>query len=502
MKSIARYIKLLTIVGGLVLSASSFGQFKIDSIVGKPVACQVGYGQLIVYTSGGGPAYNYFLYDNNPFNPPPAANLLGDPILDSSEDTAVFNHLLPGNYYIIATDNGTGGLDGLNANLASGLVKALTIDSTGVVSGPTCINSNDAELGVYVTGGNKPYTFLWSGGDADGQTNSVATGLGEGTYQVFVNDQNNCGDSITGNPRTFFFYKAVPAYAPYFPDSLNGGEINGDQAICEGEIPAMLGNDVLPSGGAESDGYTYTWEYQENCSGGWTTIVGATNSTLTFLATIPNTRCYRRVVHNTCGINYSDIATVTVNPLPAVTLAAFDDVCSNVPPYALSGGTPVGGTYSGDGVQVDGITFDAAAAGNGNHTITYTYTDGNGCSASDNENLRVLNAPNVSLGVFPDVCEDEPAFALSGGSPAGGTYKINGIPAVNFNPAAEGIGTHTILYTFIAANTCTDSASQPQVVNPVPTGTIGDEERCGDGNVTFTAVPTNGTRVEYSLNGG
>ena len=42
---------------------------------------------------------------------------------------------------------------------------------------------------------------------------------------------------------------------------------------------------------------------------------------------------------------------VTVNPLPTVTLAAFAPKCSTDAAFSLTGGSPASGTYSGTGVS-------------------------------------------------------------------------------------------------------------------------------------------------------
>ena len=89
----------------------------------------------------------------------------------------------------------------------------------------------------------------------------------------------------------------------------------------------------------------------------------------------------------------SNTITAVVNPLPIVTWPGFepDTLCiEDWGPVALIGGTPGGGTYSGDGV-VDNI-FDPDQAGTGTHEITYTYSDPSGCSNQS------------SLFLFVDVC--------------------------------------------------------------------------------------------------
>ncbi|MCB0575029.1 MAG: hypothetical protein KDC61_10755 [Saprospiraceae bacterium] len=85
--------------------------------------------------------------------------------------------------------------------------------------------------------------------------------------------------------------------------------------------------------------------------------------------------------------------TVGTNSLPVATCPADVTVCSADAAFALTGGSPGGGTYSGMGVS--GGMFDPATAGAGPHTITYTYTDGNGCSDDCTFNATVLTSPTL-----------------------------------------------------------------------------------------------------------
>ena len=84
---------------------------------------------------------------------------------------------------------------------------------------------------------------------------------------------------------------------------------------------------------------------------------------------------------------------VTVNPLPEVMLTLGDTICQNTPAFALSGGLPSGGTYSGAGISSG--YFIAANAGVGLHEITYSYTDENGCSQSASSTLEVVTCIEV-----------------------------------------------------------------------------------------------------------
>ncbi|MDF2456562.1 MAG: Kelch repeat type 1-containing protein [Cytophagaceae bacterium] len=76
---------------------------------------------------------------------------------------------------------------------------------------------------------------------------------------------------------------------------------------------------------------------------------------------------------NPSTIGTDNGANFTIFPSGGVTLTSFNAVYESTAPFALTGGSPAGGTYSGTGVTSN--TFDPAVAGAGTHTITYS----NGC---------------------------------------------------------------------------------------------------------------------------
>jgi hypothetical protein len=91
---------------------------------------------------------------------------------------------------------------------------------------------------------------------------------------------------------------------------------------------------------------------------------------------------------NTAGCSDSAFSIIVVANSPAVSLALpVDTVCLSSGAFALSGGLPSGGTYSGTGVS--GGSFDPAQAGSGLHTITYSYTNSAGCSNSASSTIFV-----------------------------------------------------------------------------------------------------------------
>ena len=86
-------------------------------------------------------------------------------------------------------------------------------------------------------------------------------------------------------------------------------------------------------------------------------------------------------LHAVGGCDSIVTVNLTVNALPNPSLTlTFDTVCSNAATITLSGGSPAGGTYTGQGVS--SAQFNPSAAPVGPDTIYYNYTDGNGCSAT------------------------------------------------------------------------------------------------------------------------
>lgn len=95
----------------------------------------------------------------------------------------------------------------------------------------------------------------------------------------------------------------------------------------------------------------------------------------------------RVVSDNPATIGTDNGTDLVINPPPTVTLAPFTNVCLADPTFALTGGSPAGGTYSGPGVSAG--MFNPATAGLGTHSILYSYTDGNGCSGQANASITV-----------------------------------------------------------------------------------------------------------------
>lgn len=164
-------------------------------------------------------------------------------------------------------------------------------------------------------------------------------------------------------------------------------------------------------------------------------------------------------------------ATITVNPLPSVSIGPIAGVCQSSDPVILNTGSPAGGIYSGTGVN-NGM-LSPSVAGTGTHTIIYTYSDSNACINADSTSVTVHANPTVTLSSFNAVCVDASPVVLSGGLPAGGIFSGTGVNNDKFMPAVAGVGTHSITYSYSDINSCADSAKQTITVNALPVVSIG-----------------------------
>ncbi len=203
-----------------------------------------------------------------------------------------------------------------------------------------------------------------------------------------------------------------------------------------------------------------------------------------------------------------DIASgkITVNPLPLVTFPGIlTPQCINSTTYTLTGGSPVGGTYSGDGVT--GTNFDASVAGLGNHIITYSYTDSNGCSNAATNSITVNSIPVPTLSSSdPDniFCSGTSITFTAGG---GQTYNFR----VNNSSVQDGISnTYTtsslingqfvdVIVTNLSGCSAT-STTITNMVNPVPVATASNNGPvCPGTQLSLTGGP--GGMIAYSWSG-
>lgn len=148
--------------------------------------------------------------------------------------------------------------------------------------------------------------------------------------------------------------------------------------------------------------------------GSWSISNNPLGSTATISSNIFNS-------NNTLSGNY--VVTYTLNPIPSGScpksvnrtikvsnpivslLLSPNNICEGSESIKLSGGSPVGGVYSGTGVfDVDSINPSTIGSGN-SVLITYSFTDINGCSNLDTDSFKVNKSPTGGVSVSGNRCD-------------------------------------------------------------------------------------------------
>ena len=335
---------------------------------------------------------------------------------------------------------------------------------------------NNADT-LILTGGNSTSILAQSVYSGPGVSNGIfyPTQITPGIYNLnfSVSDTNGCSDSasasITVHPKPSLSFNAIA------PICLN------DTAIINANISGAL-----------------TWNFK---------ILTATTNTITpttglfeSYQTSVDSIQFRLTDANSCSD--SAVQAITVDTLPLVNVANFNDVCRNGNPINLNTGTPIGGTYFYKGSAVTG-SLSPSTLGVGTHQILYTFTDQNGCFSSDSNNIDVNAAPSITLSNYPKVCTDGNAITLNQGSPVGGIYTASQgmLNDSVFDPTVVLAGNYSINYNFVDTNGCDSSLAGILLVNPLPVVnfknlipslcTNSDSVFIGD-SVNFPALPPRG----------
>ncbi|RNI30735.1 hypothetical protein EFB08_05685, partial [Rufibacter latericius] len=107
--------------------------------------------------------------------------------------------------------------------------------------------------------------------------------------------------------------------------------------------------------------------------------------------------------------------------------------------------------------------------------------------------------PVVTLKYCPKFCVGDPIYTLTGGSPAGGTYYINGVASTTFNPTTA--GEYQLVYQYTNSYGCKAEAKCIIKVYPKPEVKLPECPKFCVGDQTYTLTggyPAGGT---YYING-
>lgn len=357
-------------------------------------------------------------------------------------------------YNVIGTDTATG-----CTNSKSISISVYQLPNVSIGNFPNkCIN---APLFTLTSG--IPSGGTYSGnGVSNGKFNPAAAGLGQQVITYTYSDIHSCISSDTSN---ILVINTPNVILPAFNDVC----INTPSFILSG------GN---PTGG----GYSGT---------------GVSSGRFYPLTAGVGQHLIRYVYSDVSGCSDTAEVYIRVRALPNVVFATLPSACLNTPPFTFTAGTPTGGAYSGNGVSNN--QFSPLVTGAGTFLITYNYTDSFGCSSSDTSNLTIRTIPQVTFSALNSVCQNTGPVALSGGSPAGGSYSGNAVGSGIFYTGIAGPGQHPITYTYTDNFNCSNSSSQIITVNVIPYPNLGtDQTVCSNESAYLTA----GTFAAYTWSTG
>lgn len=335
-------------------------------------------------------------------------------------------------YYIVNMCNGNGGSGGDNPiwdNFSFGFSGPPPLTaSISNTEDPTCNGFNNGSATVEASGGNPPYTYLWTGG----QTTQTAVNLSAGTYTVTVTATGGGGTatavatlsqppsmtlstSVSGTVTCISTASATatagggtPGFSYEWSDGQTGSTVffdvpgtysvtatdaNGCTRVATANVP---GNTVAPTANAEPGGeltcamsqkqlsgagsstgnnFSYLWTTSNgNIVAGANTLAPTVNACGTYVLTVTN---------NTNGCTATASTTVTCNNTAPDASATGGTITCSSPSLMLMGSSATPGvvfSWSGPGITpANQNEQNPVVSATGTYALTVTDTD-NGCT--------------------------------------------------------------------------------------------------------------------------
>lgn len=147
---------------------------------------------------------------------------------------------------------------------------------------------------------------------------------------------------------------------------------------------------------ANSTGYHWSWSWPNVTSS--TTDNTGLNIKLNFTPAASTGVISVRGTNSVCGDGPLASLPVTIEPLPLVTIDSLPAICYTAPGFKLSGGQPLGGNYSVNGIATDSLY--PYKLPEGRYSVKYYYTNALGCSNSDTSSVLLFNSPECQGTIF------------------------------------------------------------------------------------------------------
>ncbi len=348
--------------------------------------------------------------------------------------------------YSVTGTNAAGCVKTITANVTVNTSPNVTVNSATICSGSTAALTSAGAA-----------TYLWNTG-ATGAALSVSP-TGNTTYSVTGTDAAGCAKTVVANVTV----NALPSVNVSSATICSGSTANltasgastytwntGATGSSLSVSPAsnttytVIGTSAAGCVKSNTTGVTVTSapvitvSSASLCAGssailsasGVTTYTWNTGSNNASLSVSPSATTVYTVTGNMsgCATQALQTATVTVSPLPSVSLtSSTDKTCVNSAPVTLAG-VPSGGTYAGQGVS--GNIFNPSISGAGTFTLMYSYTNANNCTGSATlvETVQVCTGieelSNGELVVFPNPAKETVTVKLATGLTGNSTIEL------------------------------------------------------------------------------
>jgi len=247
--------------------------------------------------------------------------------------------------------------------------------------------------------------------------------------------------------------------------------VTGGGLVCSGSNGTPVGLD------GSATGVSYQLQLDGSDVGGPLAGTGAAldfglqtaAGTYTVVATTDGTAC-------SAVMSGSAVVTGSPNQAPVVVASSNGPLCAGPADLLLfeSGGAAASWTWSGPGgfgsSDQNPVIPNPSPVHSGLYTVVVS--DGLGCTNIAQIVVAVAaTSPSATCPSGQAVCLETPPFALNGATPIGGDYSGAGVSQGMFDPAAAGVGQHTITYTMDdgpnCASTCTFHISVADEALPV-----------------------------------
>ena len=364
------------------------------------------------------------------------------------------HNLYAGTYSVTVTDK-----NGCSDNATAIINQLDSIKITQTHQNINCFGAGNGSINITVTGGNGPYTYLWS----NGATTEDLTNLNPGTYSVTVTDKNLCTKSLNGIVITQ--PSELILSATFINPKCNGSTNGSINLTVTGGTPA----------------YSYNWDNAPDVED--PTGLGAGNYTVTVTDALGCTKSLSVTLSEPPPININ----ITINN---VKCNGGSDGSVNL---TVTGGTPA---YSFNWDNAPDVEDPSGLTAGTYHV---TVTDANGCTKTATATITeppVLNINVVTTDVKCNGGSDGSInLTVTGGTPAY-TYNWDNAPDVE-DPTGLVAGTYHVTVT--DSNGCTKTAtatiSQPTAI--VITGVV-TNIKCNGGNTGAINITVTGGSPTYT----